>query len=65
LAGNIIKYTARAEHKHSDNGLEDNMKVIRYTMMRAKKMLGDPDWWKPYKNKMLQTIIEEELSYGQ
>lgn len=64
LEANIIKYTCRLEHKHSDKGLEDSLKVIRYAIMRAKHLQGDPDWWKPYRLTALQAAITEEITSG-
>lgn len=62
LAANIIKYTCRAEFKHTDNGLEDSLKVIRYAVMRAKFLQGDHDWWKAYRNTTLHALIQEEIT---
>lgn len=63
LTGNAIKYLCRAPYKHGDSGKQDYMKAIRYTMMVAKKALGDPEWWKPYRNDLDAKLLEE-LSYG-
>ena len=64
LAANIIKYTCRAEFKHSDRGLEDSLKVIRYAVMRAKFLQGDPDWWKAYRNADIHRLVHEEIVNG-
>jgi hypothetical protein len=63
LTGNIIKYVMRAPFKHTDGGRQDSLKFIRYSFMRAKQLLGDPDWAKPYHVPNLEQLIEQELSY--
>jgi hypothetical protein len=63
LTGNAIKYLCRAPYKHGDGGRQDYMKALRYTIMLAKRALGDPEWWKPYKTDIGAKILEE-LSYA-
>jgi hypothetical protein len=63
LTGNAIKYLCRAPYKHGDSGRQDYMKALRYTIMLAKRSLGDPAWWAPYKTDIGAKILEE-LSYG-
>jgi hypothetical protein len=59
----INKYIMRAEHKHNDNGQEDLLKAIRFTVMYAKFLLGNPYWWKPY-GKDFTDAIKKELHYA-
>lgn len=58
---NIVKYAARAEHKHEEP-YEDLLKVVRNAMMYGKFLSGDPDWWKDYKYPGLASIIEQEMT---
>lgn len=44
--GNIIKYAARAPFKHTDGGLQDIKKIIRYAVMWREFVRGNADWWK-------------------
>lgn len=62
LESNVIKYTMRAPYKHGDKGQQDYRKAIRCLVMKAKQMMGDPEWWRPYKTG-LEAMLDEELSY--
>lgn len=61
IVSNAIKYIVRAPYKHP-NPVEDMSKAIRCIVMETKRLIGDPDFWKPYKSK-LSECLKEEFSY--
>ncbi len=63
LVSNTVKYVVRAPYKHA-TPVQDMTKAIRCIIMETKRLLGDPDWWKPYKSPDLERLITEELTYA-
>jgi hypothetical protein len=63
LLGNAIKYLMRAEFKHRTPA-EDTLKAVRYAIMRAKWIMGDPEWSKEYRIPGLAEMLTKELTYA-